>query len=281
MRGVASACGSATVVNAIATGKGAAFAIELGVRAEVELLKTPSKIEGRILGEPGESTRLVEICARKVLTRLGLADRYGARVTTTSNLPIAVGLSSSSAAANAVVLATLAAAGKGLPKAEVLNLGVDAAIEAGVTITGAFDDAAASLLRCGVITDNFRRRVLKRFRVDGGLDVLIHVPPTKLYTAEVDVARVKPIKGLVEMIHRRAFQDPLGALSLNGLAYSHALDHDPMPALDALSCGALAAGLTGTGPAFVAVAERDATPKIKKLWEKREGKILLTKPARG
>jgi len=281
LRGVASACGSATVVNAIATGKGAAFGIELGVRAEAELLKTPGKIECRILGKPKESTKLAEICARKVLDRLGLADRFGARVTTTSDLPIAVGLSSSSAAANAVVLATLSAAHKELSRMEVLDLGVDAAIEAGVTITGAFDDAAASLLRCGVITDNLRRRVLKQFRVDEGLDVLVYVPPTKLYTAEVDVSKVKRIKGLVGMIHQRAFQDPLGALTLNGLAYCHALGHDPMPAIDALSCGALAAGLTGTGPAFVAVAEPEATPRIRKLWENRAGRVLLTKPARG
>ena len=281
MRGAASACGSATVVNAIATGRGAAFGIELGVKADVELLKTPGKVECRILGKPEESTRLAEVCARKVLDRLGLAGRLWVRITTTSDLPIAVGLSSSSAAANAVVLATLAAARRELPRTEILNLGVDAAIEAGVTITGAFDDAAASLLRCGVITDNLRRRVLKRFRLKEGLDVLVYVPPTKLYTAEVDVARVGPIKELVGMIHRGSFEDPLGALTLNGLAYCHALGHDPMPAIDALSRGALAAGLTGTGPAFVAVAEPEVTPKVRKLWKKRAGRVLLTKPARG
>ena len=279
MRGVASACGSGTVVNAIATGKGAAFAIELGVKAEVELLKTTRKVKGRIVGKPRESTKLIEMCARNVLDCLGLAS-YGAKVTTSSDLPIAVGLSSSSAAANAVVLATLDAMRRDLPKTEILNLGVDAAIEAGVTITGAFDDAAASLLRCGVVTDNLRRRILKKFRVDEGLDVLIYVPPTKLYTSDVNVGRVKPIKRFVEMIHKIAFQNPFGALTLNGLVYCHALGHDPMPVFDALSCGALAAGLSGKGPAFVAVAEPEVTPRIKKLWGKRVGRVLLTKPAR-
>lgn len=281
MRGVASACGSATVVNAIATGKGAAFAVELKVRAEVELTTRAGEIRGEILDEPSESPRLIEICAERVLEHLGLERKYGAVIRTTSEVPIAVGLSSSSAAANAAVLATFAAAGR-RPKPKVaLNLGVDAALEAGVTITGAFDDAAASLLGGGVITDNYKRRVLKRFQLDPRLRVLVYVPPGKLHTAEVDRAMVKPLAKLVDLAHELALSgDVMRALTLNGLLYSCALGHDGSIALEALRAGALAAGLTGTGPAVVAIAKPGDVDKIKEAWRGKPGRIIVTKPSR-
>lgn len=280
MRGVASACGSATVVNAIATGKGAAFAIGLRVRADVELTDEAGKIVGQIAGEPSESTKLVEICARKVLKRFKLERTHGARIKTTSKVPMAVGLSSSSAAANAAVLATFAALGKKPNPRVVLNLGIDAAFEAGVTVTGAFDDAAASFFGGGVVTDNLKRRIMKRFRVDPKLDVLIHVPPSKLRTSQVDVARTKPLAKFVDIAHRQALRGNIfSALILNGLLYSSALGHDVTTAFNALRAGALAAGLTGTGPAVVAIAKPNNTYDIKEAWRGKPGRTILTKPA--
>lgn len=279
MKGAASACGSATVVNAIATGKGAAFAIDLEVRADVELTDRPGKIIGRIVGEPSESPKLIEICARKVLKRFKADKAHGARVKTRSRVPLTVGLSSSSAAANATVLATAAALNKKLPAREALNLAIDSAFEAGVTVTGAFDDAAASFFGCGVITDNSKRRILKRFEVDPKLDIVIYVPPGKCRTSEIDVARTKLLAEFVSAVHRVAFEDQFSALTLNGLLYCSSLGYDPAPALEALRTGALAAGLTGTGPAFVAIAKPATARQIKRRWQRRPGKILMTKPA--
>jgi len=279
VRGVASACGSATVVNAIATGRGAAFAVDLRVRSNVELTNEAGKVVGQIAGEPFESTKLVEICARKVLERFKLEQIHGARIKTTSKVPIAVGLSSSSAAANATVLATFAALGKKPNSKVVLDLGIDAAFEAGVTVTGAFDDAAASFFGGGVITDNLKRRIMKRFRVDPKLDVLIHVPPSKLHTSKVDVARTKPLAKFVDIAHRQALGgDIFSALIFNGLLYSSALGHDATTVFSALNAGALAAGLTGTGPAVVAIAKPNKTDDIKEAWRGRPGKVILTKP---
>ncbi len=57
---------------------------------------------------------------------------------------MARGLKSSSAAANAIALATTAALERSLDDVTVVKLGVDGALDAKVTITGAFDDACAS-----------------------------------------------------------------------------------------------------------------------------------------
>ena len=279
MRGVASACGSATVVNAIASCKGAAFAVDLRVRAEVELTK-PGKIIGRIADHPRESAKLIEICVKKVLKHLKLDKKYGAKVTTRSQVPIAVGLSSSSAAANATVLATFAAVGKKPQPITALNLGVDAAMEAGVTITGAFDDASASFLDGGVVTDNTKRKILKRFNVDPKLKVLIYVPPKRFYTSKTDVEKVRKFARFVNVAHALALEgDAFSALTMNGLIYSRALGHDPIIATEALNAGAIAAGLTGTGPAVVALARSKDMANIKKVWGKRAGKIIVTKPS--
>ncbi len=278
-RGAASACGSATVVNAIATGKGAAFGVELRVRANCELTDRPGEIVGRV-DDPSESARLIEICTRKVLERFELERTYGARVGTRSEVPIAVGLSSSSAAANAAVLATFAALGKKPKPKLVLNLGIDAAFEAGVTVTGAFDDAAASFFGYGVVTDNTKRRVLRRFRLDPKLAVLIYVSPTKFHTSRINMARIKPLRRGVEVAHDQAIRgNVFGALTLNGLLYSGALGYDLTIALDALAAGALAAGLTGTGPAVVAIAKPSKVKSIKRVWRGRPGRIIVTKPA--
>ncbi|MBC7219195.1 MAG: shikimate kinase [Hadesarchaea archaeon] len=276
--GIASACASATVVNAIAAGKGAAFGVDLRVQSRVRLTKE-GKISGRILGQKKESPKLIEICVRKVLENLGM-EKCGAVAETTSEIPIAVGLSSSSAAANAAVLATFAACDQRPKPEQVLELGIEAAFEAGVTVTGALDDAAASFYGCGVITDNLKRRILKKFKVDPKLVVVIHVPLTKFYTSKVSPEELRRIRGPVQSVHRMAMRGEFWkALTINGLLYSTALGHDPMIAIEAISKGAMAAGLTGTGSATVAVAEPDKVVDIVKAWRGWRGRILITRPA--
>jgi len=278
--GTASAYASATVVNAIATGRGAAFGVDLKVHARVELIPGSKRITGELVDGKRESPRLIETCVKKVLRYLRLEGTYGATVKTKSEFPIAVGLSSSSAAANAAVLATFAALGKSPPPELVLDLGIDAAFEAGVTITGALDDAAASLYGRGVVTDNTARKVLKFFDLDPRLKILIHVPPGKFYTSRIRRERLREITDGVEFAHEMAMRgDVFGALSLNGMLYSSALGHDPLPALEAIAGGALASGLTGTGPAVVAVAKPGDVGRIERAWRRRTGKIIITKPA--
>jgi len=278
MVGKASACGSATVVNAIAAGKGAAFGVELRVNAKVKLVQGSKKISGRIIGAK-ESPKLIEICAMRTLKYLG-AKGLGAEVETRSAIPIAVGLSSSSAAANAVVMATFSALGEKAGPQEVLKLGIDSAFDAGVTITGALDDAAASLYGYGVVTDNLRRRVLKKFKVDPKLRVVIHVPPSKIYTKELRKVKFDSIRQGVEAAHGMAMKGEVwGAMILNGMLYSSALGLDATPAIEALANGAVASGITGTGPATVAVAAPDIAKEVAAAWRKRPGRIILTSPA--
>ena len=269
--------GGATIINAIATGKGASFGVKLWTKAEVTLTDTPHVIKGEITSDPSENTVLIEKTVEKVLERFGLTGKFGAEVKTWSNIPIARGLKSSSVAANAIALATVAALQKEVDDLTVVNLGVEGAIEAKVTITGAFDDACASYFGGIVITDNFKRRIVKRFRVSENLKVLFYVPKTKVYTGSVKVEKLRYISPLVEIAYKESLKGNFWqALTLNGLIYSFALGYNPSIALDALTAGALAAGLCGKGPAVTAVVDEDKINQVKEALMKYEGEVIET-----
>lgn len=270
--------GAATIINAIATGKGAAIGVDLWTRARVSLTEEPGTLETKILSDSSEDTLLTEKTVNRVLTHFGLEGEFGAKVETQSNIPIARGLKSSSAAANAIALATTTVLEKRLEDVAVVKLGVDGALDAKVTITGAFDDACASYFGGVVITDNTKKQIIKRFELTEIPSVLFYVPAKKTYTASSNVKRMKAMSSVVKIAYKEALKGNYwAALTLNGLIYSPALGYDPSPAVDALTAGALAAGLSGTGPAVTAIIPEEKVDLVKAVWHKREGEILEAK----
>jgi shikimate kinase len=270
--------GAATIINAIATGKGAAIGVDLWTKASVRLTDTPRIIESMIVSDPAESPVLIEKTVKKILKYFNLEGKFGAEVETWSNIPIARGLKSSSVAANAIALATVAALEKHLDDVTIVKLGVDGAIDAKVTITGAFDDACASYFGGVVVTDNPKRRIVKRFEMAEDLAVLFYVPAKKTYTVSSDVGRMKCVASLVKIAYKEALKGNYwAALTLNGLIYSSALGYDPSIAIDALMAGALAAGLSGTGPAVTAIVPDEKIDLVKDAWQRYEGEILETR----
>jgi shikimate kinase len=277
LRGKAEAVshGAATIINAIATGRGAAVGVDLWTKARVQLTDEAGVIEGKIVSDPREDPILMEKTVRRVLKHFNFEGKFGAKVETWSNIPIARGLKSSSAAGNAIALATVAALNKNLDDLTIVNLGVDGAIDAKVTITGAFDDACASYFGGVVITDNLKRRMVKRFETAENLTVLFHVPAEKTYTVGSDIHRMKGVASLVKIAYKEALKGNYwAALTLNGLIYSSALGYNPSITVDALMAGALAAGLSGTGPAVTAIVPEEKKDLVKDAWQAHEGNIL-------
>ena len=272
MQATASAAGAGTMLNAFATHRGAAFAIDLRTTAHVQL-EEAAPIEGRIRDTPGGDTRLIEACVRRTLHRVEM-DGFGGTVETEGALPIAAGLKSSSAAANATVLATAAAVEAELSPLEACRIGVAAAREVGVTVTGAFDDAAASMLGGLVLTDNDRDEVLLQDDPDWG--VLVWVPPAQTYSADAPLRHVGAIVPMAELaeelIHEGRYAE---AMAINGLAYTAALGYDPEPLLEALAA-VEAASLSGSGPAMIACGRADALDALGEVWGDRPGQLLRT-----
>ena len=273
--GYACASGAGTIINAIATWKGSAFGIDLKTFAEVELSEGETGISGSIEELPEGDTRLIERCVELVLGKFGL--ELGGTVRTRSEVPLAGGLKSSSAAANAAVLATLRAIDETLPQLEVVKLGVRAAKEVGVTVTGAFDDACASFFGGVVLTDNRQMELVRREEYES--KVLIFAPDKKAFSAETDVKRSRLIAPYVEIAYDLALRgDYERAMTLNGFLYCGALGFDTECMLRALECGVKCVSLSGTGPSYAALVGESELKEVKSAWEScgLEGRVIET-----
>jgi shikimate kinase len=269
--GYAYAYGAGTIINAISTWKGAAFGIDLKTEAEV-VLTDDNKITGYI--EESGDTKLIERCVE--LTLLRFASKSGANVSTKSQIPIASGLKSSSAAANATVLATLDALGEKLEPMEAIKIGVQAALDAKVTITGAFDDACASMLGGFVITDNKNKELIKR--EERTSEVLILAPEKQVFSSGTNVMRSRLIGKWVEMAYREAVAGNYEkAMTLNGFLYCAALGFSTEPMMAALELGIEGVSLSGTGPAYTALGSPELLDKLEPVWERSGAKVIRTK----
>jgi shikimate kinase len=278
MEGRAVAPGAGTILNALANTKGAAFAIDVETTAEVTL-NSSGNITGEINDFPNEDTALIERCLELVIEKYG--DGEGGHVRTTSEIPLASGLKSSSAAANAAVLAALDALGlgineesSGVSRVDAARIGVSAARDVGVTVTGAFDDASASMLGGITITNNDTDELLSHEPVDW--DILVWTPPTRAYSADAAISRCHQIEPLADFILETALEGnyPM-AMTLNGLAFSAALGFSPEPLIEALP-SATGVSLSGTGPSVTAIGTEDALSNVTDAWSQREGKIWWT-----
>ena len=270
MVGRAAAPAAGTVLNALANGYGSAFAIDAYTEATVELDGTGS-VTGEIAEDPDADTRLIERCVGSVIERFG--DSEGGHVRTESEVPMASGLKSSSAAANAAVLASLDALGVDIDREDACRIGVEAARDVGVTITGAFDDASASMLGGVTVTDNTRDELLRRD--EPAWDVLVYTPNEQGFSADADVSRCERIAPMADIVYELALDGEYkNAMCVNGFAFCAALNRSSEPLLEALPDSA--ASLSGTGPSYTAVGDRDTLESIADIWRQREGNTWLT-----
>lgn len=270
MEGRATAPAAGTVLNALSNGYGSAFAIDAYTTAIVELDGSES-VTGEIAESSDADTRLIERCVELVVERFG--EDEGGHVRTESDVPMASGLKSSSAAANATVLATLDALNASLDREDACRLGVRAARDVGVTVTGAFDDASASMLGGVTVTDNTEDELLRRDEPDW--DVLVYTPKERAYSADADVERCSQIAPIADVVYELAADgDYQRAMSINGFAFCAALGYPSEPILEALP--EAAASLSGTGPSYAAVGDRSVLEAVRERWNRRNGHTWLT-----
>ncbi len=278
--GRATAPAAGTVVNALATGVGSAFAIDRVVRARVTLDDTGS-VDGTVGEVPDAAdatddevdASLLERCVERALRRFGDGPT-GGTAHTESEVPVAAGLKSSSAAANAAVLATCDALGVDPDPLAACRVGVEAARDVGVTVTGAFDDASASMLGGVTVTDNREDELLASDTVDW--HVLVHVPPARTYSADVDTERCRRVAPLADLAADLALDRRYAlAMTLNGFAFAPTLGAPTEPLLAALPT-ADGVSLSGTGPAVTAVGDADTVAALRPAFEDLDGTVWTT-----
>lgn len=271
--------GAISILNAFPTGKGGALGIDLWTRAKITLREGPGQISGFISSDPQESDNLMVAVVKKTLEHYGYERKLQGEVVTTSNIPSSVGLKSSSAAANAVALATISALGEEQDDDALVQIGIESSIESGVSLTGAYDDSFASYHGSAVLTDNDRRKVERILKVPRDVRILLLVPPRKTRTGQLDRTRFAPIRRISELAYREAGNGHIwDAITLNGLAIASVLGEDPRPSLSAIEAGALGAGLSGKGPAVAAIVDEKSVKPVRQAFEKFEGRIIEASP---
>jgi len=225
-------------------------------------------------GNPYEDKYLVHRCVSRILDTLAPEEGYGAKVVTRSEIPVSRGLKSSSAAANAVIRATIDALGADMEPLDAIRIGTESARSAGLSLTGAFDDACASWFGGICITDNSSEALLKRSRFNDGYRVVIHVAENRISKQNIPLHRISAWSEMMELCFGMVItRDYLRAMMLNGLCISTALGLDQTVVMDAMNRGAAAAAHTGTGMSTIILVKENRLDDFLNIF-KYEGRTL-------
>jgi shikimate kinase len=283
LRAKATTFGAISVINAIASGKGATASVGLTTEVEVDLTQDSQRRWEVLVNGNAVESRLAIESARRAIQGIGRdPDAFSGRISTRSSIPIGVGLKTSSSSSTAIALAVREALGaKAFDARKLLECSVEASLASGASITGAFDDAASCLLGGLNLTDNLARKVVSSKLFEKKLKVVIRIPKERGGGRErVDPQFIRKFGDLTELFFDMSLRgDPWRAMILNGLTFSSILKYDPLPALRAVEHGAMGAGLSGTGPAVAAVFDPTRRADIDALagdWGSDGSQVIVT-----
>ena len=264
--------GAVSIVNAIATGKGVTVGVSLKVEAKVET--EPGKGITIKSDNQNLSSRLIQKTLEKAIPRKEL-DKNKIIVTLNSEIPTGYGLKSSSAISSAVALACAKIFKPKATDQQILIAGVDASIESNVSITGAFDDACSCYYGGFNVTDNQKRIRIFSKNAQTNLVAVIFIPKNR---RRGNIRRLKVLAPVFdtawELAKKTKFWE---AMTVNGLAAASILESETkiIPAL--LEKGALAASVSGNGPAIAAITKKSNESNIKKVFSSLDGRIIVSK----
>ena len=213
--------GAISIVSAIAMGKGATLGISLKTEATIKT----SQGKGVILVSDNKtiSSRLVNKVVQKVVPKKVL-DKNKLKISIRSEIPTGYGLKSSSAISSAVSLACAKLFRPKWSDYEILIAGVNASIETKVSITGAYDDACGCYYGGFVVTDNYKRKIIKSEKGPQNLTSVIFIPKSR---KRGKVKNLKKLSIVFDQAWRMARNsDYWNAMILNGLATSSILNSD-------------------------------------------------------
>ena len=263
--------GAVSIVNAIATGKGATLGISLNVEAIIE--ETPGSglvFENK---ESSLSSRLIKSVIGKAVPKNDL-EKSRLRISLKSEIPSGYGLKSSSAISSVISLACAKLFRPEINDLEVLRHGVEASIESKVSITGAFDDACACYFGGFAVTDNHNLKIVKSEKAPEDLSAVIFIPRSR---KRGNVNKLKILEGVFAQAWSLASNsDYWNAMLLNGLATSTILNSDPRILIDLIEAGALAASVSGNGPSIAAISKKGNVSSVKKAFLSHDGEVKIS-----
>ena len=276
MRGLGTASSALTIVNALPTGIGCALGIALTATAEVELSSSAIEARPSLRVAEGERTALVETATRRALARCLPGRAVDVELRVRSEIPPARGLKRSSAVASASVAAIDRATDAELPAEERAVLSAEIGREAGVSATGALDDAYAGLSPGFCLTDNRQSRLLAVTPPGPDWEAAILLPPGEHRPSPTWAERFsREVSASARAVERARAGDFWSAMELNSELVERVMGYDYAALrLELRVEGALGAGVSGLGPALVTVAPGPRMPRLLAVLERHPGQRL-------
>lgn len=270
MFGEGESWGALTVVNALATGGGAA----LGVNLKTTVKVSSERREGWAPIRPKASLGdLLSSVYEEFCYKMGVRP-FELFASVETQLPSGVGMKSSSSVANALILALADAYNLKIEHSEVLSINTSASLKAGVSRTGALDDAAACLLGGVEVTDNLAGKILASY--EAKREKAVFLIPHNAVRPSLNIRFGHLVRSVVETAHGLALRGRYHeALNLNGSVYAHAYGYDNTPIVEAWRIGASAAGITGNGPAYAALVEESMLEELCARWS-AHGRLIVS-----
>jgi len=262
--------GAISIVNAIATGKGAALGISKKVNVEMET----SYGKGVIIEVENKSisSRLINRVIEKIVTKNELS-KTKLKVSLDTEIPTGYGLKSSSAISTAVAMVCAKLFKPNMNDTEILNAGVKASIETKVSLTGAYDDACACYYGGFVVTDNYKKKLIRSEKCLNHVSAVIFIPKSR---KRGNVRKLKTLSADFEQAWNLAKKsDYWNAMNLNGIATSTILSSEPEIILKLIENGAIGASVSGNGPSIAAIVKNNAVSKIEKIFSTLEGNTTV------
>ncbi len=260
--------GAISIVNAVATYSGSALGISLRVTAEAGL------IVGEGIRSPAVGGKLIRnIVYNTIPTEI--LEENSVYVNVESEIPIGFGLKSSSAVSDAVALACSKLVKEEIEDYAVLDCAVLASLDAGVTRTGAYDDSTACYFGGFVVTNNRTREIIHHQKAPTDLSAIIFLPKA---TRRGNISKLSIMSDLFgEAFELARAGEYWKAMNLNGMLLSTSLSAEYEPVIKAIQAGALAASMSGNGPAIAAVSYDENIEKIKAAFTKFGGSVIVSK----
>ena len=261
-----------SIVNAIATGKGATLGISKDVSVEIET--SHGKGITVEIGDRKVNSRLINRVIEKIVPKNTLS-KTKLRILLDSEVPAGYGLKSSSAISTAVAMGCAKLFKPSMNDFEILRVGVDASIETKVSLTGAYDDACACYFGGFIVTDNYKRKIIHSKKCQNNISAIIFIPKSR---KRGNVKKLKILSDVFEQAWNLAKKsDYWNAMTLNGFATSSILNSNTEIISKLIENGALGASISGNGPSIAAVAKNETVPKIKKVFSSYEGNVMVAK----
>ena len=263
--------GAVSLVNAIATGSGAAVGIDTFVKTTLDVKEGT----GIYITSDNKtiSSRLINKVIQNSVPKKQL-EKTRLELDFQSNIPTGYGLKSSSAISTAVSMVCSKAFQRKFTDKKILKIGVESSIQTKVSLTGAYDDACACYYGGFNVTNNYKRSLVLRRPAPSNLQAIIFLPKSR---KRGNLKKLKNFKPAFEKAWELAKNgDYWNASILNGIATSSILNSNPELIFKLIEKGAIGATISGNGPSIMAITKKGHNSNIKKEFSSLEGNIIIS-----